>query len=146
MGQKSRNKRINQSRRSGGASGDLASRLVGLEPDARPDVDLGRRILGLCAPFDAQAATEDERRSLVMSAVVAWNLSLFEGDEFDRSLAEFAATVPDFDEDVRGFFLDLVERKRELYPGDRRYVFRYELSGRGADLQLRASAAPLPED
>jgi hypothetical protein len=127
-----------------GSGRDLASRLVGLAADAAPDTELGLRILEVSAEFEDSVGSEDERRSLVMSAVVAWNLSLFEGEEFEGYLAEFARSVPDWDDEVRSFILALVDRKRELYPTDRRYVVRYELSGRGHDLAFRASAAPLP--
>jgi len=109
------------------------------------------RIVRVADPFLKEIGPADDHEQVVRSilgfAVAAWN-SVLMPEEQGEELLFTVTTVPGLTvaelEEVRTRVDELVARRRELYPDDRRYVDNYRFSGSGKDLQFEARVLDQP--
>jgi hypothetical protein len=91
----------------------------------------------------------DEERALSLAAI-AWNLSLIPEDErgpmLEKLLRQAAETDPEIERGLRVLLKDLVERKLELYPDDRRMILGHELAQTGEDMMLNVVSTIMPQE
>jgi hypothetical protein len=85
-------------------------------------------------PLLSRADSPEDVKTALLVAMTAWNYSL---------LNEEAKVEPDAphskllaDPDVRSVFDSLLERKRELYPDNRRAIIDFELIPNGTEYQF----------
>jgi hypothetical protein len=106
-------------------------------------------LLDLIDPYADDDLPLDRMRTLVSMGVVAWNIAAT-SDTPDEAVAELDRFICDTPalgastgttaQDFREAILALIERKRLLFPQDKRLVASYELCRERSGLHLRAAA------
>jgi len=106
---------------------------------------MSESILHLAEPLLDLSMDEEKAVSL---ATIAWNLSLVPNDErgstLEKLLRPVAEKDPEMEREMRGMLKDLVERKLELYPDDRRMILGHEIAGAGDDIMLNVVSTLMP--
>lgn len=108
---------------------------------------MSENILHLAEPLLEHSENEEGALSL---ATIAWNLSLIPEDErgsmLEKLLRQAAETDPEMEHGMRVLLMDLVERKLELYPDDRRMILGHELSQTGENSKLNVVSTLIPPE
>ena len=108
---------------------------------------MSKNILHLAEPLLEHS--EDEEGALSV-ATIAWNLSLIPEDErgpkLEKLLRPAAKKVPEIERGMRVLLKDLVERKLELYPDDRRMILGHELARTGEDTMFNVVSTLMPPE
>lgn len=92
-------------------------------------------------PWGADAATDFRYRALVSMAVFAWNLSLLPEQVQEQVLATAAAMAPAEVPEFRAMIEELLERKRNAFAQDQRFIASYDVSGPSSKRVLVVSVA-----
>lgn len=109
------------------------------------DSGVAGRIVRIARPFIIEIGREDDcdrvARSILGFAVAAWNSTLMSPEQGNELLSTVTMvpglTVAELEE-LRARVDEMVSRRKELYPDDRRYVDNYRFSGSGAELRFEA--------
>jgi len=87
---------------------------------------------------------------VIFLTVMAWNMSLFEGEErteFQEKIME--KLPPDFGGEDVAVLLDnlemLIERKEKMFPDIREYIMDHQVIFSGNSFKLNVTAAPIKE-
>jgi hypothetical protein len=118
-------------------------------PGCNPYGKISASLLDLIDPYADDDLPLDTMRKLVGMGVVAWNIASTSNtlDEAAAELDRFISDTPALGasagtaaQDFRVAVMGLVQRKRLLFPQDKRLVVSYELSRERSGLELRAAA------
>jgi hypothetical protein len=108
---------------------------------------MSENILHLAEPLLEHSENEEGALSL---ATIAWNLSLIPEDErgpmLEKLLRPAAEKDPEQERGMRVLLRDLVERKLELYPDDRRMILGHELAKTGEDSMFNVVSTLMPPE
>ncbi len=144
---------VRKSQGKSGKTGFGAGTLIqkGGPVDEGGDVGVADRIVSVAGPFIEEIGPADDHEQVVRSilgfAVAAWN-SVLMPEKQGEDLLFTVTTVPGLTvaelEELRTKVDEMVIRRQELYPDDRRYVDNYRFSGSGRDLRFEARVLDQP--
>lgn len=113
---------------------------------------LSEIIMDLAVPLVSDLEDFEEVKQALEFTIIAWNLSLLEGParlaEIRKVTHEAVAGVPDADEEAAAAMLEsMVEKKRALYPDNRRIIADYRIDRWRGRVHLSVLSTPfdLPE-
>ena len=97
-------------------------------------------------PLRGETDSLADYQTLITIGALAWNLASLPEGEGDEMLGR-AMRESDFEDPVtvRALLHNLAQRKREIYPHDRRIILQYEVSKTPDGFHVQAAAAALHE-
>jgi hypothetical protein len=107
--------------------------------------DLAAIIIDFAAPMLQHTTTFAAREEAVSYAVVAWNLSLEKPDVREQARIDLEQMLePEQREQIHQLIDFLLQRKQEKYPDNRFYIIDYDLTPRGAKMEIRVETKYIP--
>jgi len=96
------------------------------------DAKISATFLRFIEPYQAVVKNRQQFESLVGIGVMAWNVSLFEGDKRQEMLTEVMRALKvgiaqPTQSDMLALLNDFVERKERLFARDRRLILSYQV-------------------
>ena len=127
---------------------DLRSKLAGRETTFVDNVQekMSDVIEDFIEPYRVATTTDDEYRSLIGIAIIAWNAALLSGPQRATFLKEaFTAIAPavghNAQADFVAFLNELIERKMQHFPNNRRYIVNYRITPTPDGLHLSIASS-----
>ena len=120
-------------------------------PDERIEIvkrHTGRKVSEVLTEFAEpwldEARNDDQRKTLIGMAVLAWNMAAIpEPERWDGVSQEFAEKL---DEPAKAILHEMIARKLSLYPEENRSLLDYEISGAGANMRVEVVYSLSPEE
>jgi hypothetical protein len=104
---------------------------------------MSRVLLDFIDPYQDLAVSDEAEERLITLGVIAWNVAMFSADEQKRALREVTATATLGDAVVMRQLLDeLIERKRQHFADNRRFIADYTITDVGDELRLTVASLP----
>ena len=101
-------------------------------------------LMELADPWFAEARNDDQRKTIIGMAVLAWNMATFpEPERWEGMSPEFAAKLGKPGEAI---LREMIARKLDLYPEEDRPILDYEINGAGEKLRVEVVYSLLPEE
>jgi hypothetical protein len=149
MGKTSRAKRLR--RQQAAAQQALVDRVQQSLPDERLKVvkrRTGRKVsemlMEFAKPWFDEARNDDQRRTVIGMAVLAWNMAAFpEPERWEGMSPGFAEKLG---EPAKAILKEMIARKLALYPGETRSILDYEVTGSGDNMRVNVIYSLLPEE
>lgn len=105
--------------------------------EARDGVRMSEALKEFVAPYRDIANTEEAFRRLLVTAVIAWNLSLLSAEERKAHHKKILEAFPEeVRADARAIISELIERKERYFLEYRRMIIDYEVTDKGKDYHL----------
>ena len=119
-------------------------------PTKPGEIKISEAILRMNEPLRNRYQEPHRIETIIFLTVMAWNLSLFKGEERTELQEKIIEKLPpDFGgEDVAMLFDNvemLIERKEKEFPDIREYIIDHQVSFSGTSFSLTVSAVPLEE-
>ena len=120
------------------------------KPTQPGEIKISEAILRMNEPLRNRYQEPHRIQTIIYLSVMAWNLSLFKGEERTELQEKIIEKLPpDFGgEDVAMLFDNiemLIERKEKEFPDIREYIIDHQVSFSGTSFSLTVSAVPLEE-
>ena len=91
-------------------------------------------VMEFAEPWLDEARNDDQRKTIVGMAVLAWNMAgIPEPERWDEVSQEFAARL---DEPAKAILQEMIARKLSVYPEENRLLLDYEITGAGANMRV----------
>ena len=113
-------------------------------------IKISEAILRINEPLRNRYQEPHRIEMVVFLTVMAWNMSLFEGEERSELQEKIIEKFPpDFGGEDVAVLLDnlemLIERKEKMFPDIREYIMDHQVIFSGNSFKLNVTAAPLKE-
>jgi hypothetical protein len=120
------------------------------KPTPPGELKISEAILKMNEPLRNRYQEPHRIQTIIYLSVMAWNLSLFKGEERTELQEKIVEKLPpEFGgEDVAMLFDNiemLIERKEKEFPDIREYIIDHQVSFSGDSFSLTVSAVPLKE-
>jgi hypothetical protein len=101
-------------------------------------------LMEFAGPWLDEARHDDQRRTVIGMAVLAWNMAAIpEPERWDGVSQEFAGKL---EEPAKAILTEMIARKRALYSDESRTLLDYEITGGGAKMRVDVVYALSPEE
>ncbi len=101
-------------------------------------------LMEFAEPWLDEARNDDQRKTVIGIAVLAWNMAEFpEPERWEGVSPEFAEK---FGEPVKAILREMIARKLALYPQETRSILDYEITGNGDSTRVEVVFSLLPEE
>ncbi len=119
-------------------------------PTQSGGIKISEAILSISEPLRNRYQEPHKIETIIFLTVMAWNISLFEGEERTKLQEKIIEKFPpDFGgEDVAIIFDNLetlIERKEKAFPDIREHIIDHRVSFSGNSFTLNVTAAPIKE-
>ena len=102
-------------------------------------------ILKIMGEHAHHMGTLEQFKSVTLLAQTAWNLTLSPKDQWEEKIRKVSRDYPSRDRGaIRSLLREFLTRKEELYPGDRRFMYKLFHSTKGGGFYLEV-ATVFPE-
>jgi hypothetical protein len=120
------------------------------KPTQPGEIKISEAILRMNEPLRNRYQEPHKIQTIIYLSIMAWNLSLFKGEERTELLEKIVEKLPaEFGgEDVAMLFDNvemLIERKEKEFPDIREYIIDHQVSFSGTSFSLTVSAVPIEE-
>lgn len=106
-----------------------------------PNPKISAALIELIQPYLKGNEPIEVYRSAVSIAALAWNLADLEPGQVELELARLSAEIGKEQADLMDSCLqDMMARKRQLFPHDKRLVAHWEVEDQGRQFYLRAAS------
>jgi hypothetical protein len=103
---------------------------------------LSEALAALIEPYREDESDAAGLKSLVGLGAIAWNLAMFPESKRGAALSEMTKDLKGRDREVLNIVVaQLVRRKLELFPDDRRMIVSYEVTDSGGKYHLAVGSA-----
>jgi hypothetical protein len=101
-------------------------------------------LMKFAEPWLEEARNDDERKTVIGMAVLAWNMAAIpEPERWDGVSQEFAEKLT---EPAKAILQEMIARKLSVYPEEDRPLLGYEITGAGAHMRVDVLYSLLPEE
>ena len=120
------------------------------KPTPPGELKISEAVLRLNEPLRARYQEPHRIEMIIYLTVMAWNISLFEGEKRTELQEKFIEKLPpEFGGEDVAVLLDnlemLIERKEKEFPDIREYIMDHQVLFSGNSFTLNVTAAPLKE-
>jgi len=111
---------------------------------------LSQAISTLISPFKDMGSTYQSFSALVAIACMAWNASLIDEPERGEMVKQVVGVFKDKTEakgllEFSQFSYELIERKLQLFPNDRRFVYKFDVTETKGDFHVFVLSLDKPQ-
>ncbi|HYG35502.1 MAG TPA: hypothetical protein VEC99_11990 [Clostridia bacterium] len=149
MGKASREKRLRREHLA--AQQMLVERAQRSKPDQpikfikrRTGPKVSEMLVEIAKPWLAEARNDDHRKMVLVMAVLAWNMAVFQKPDLWEGMNP--ELVEKLGEPGRTILDDMIASKLDLYPEETQAIQDYEITGSGDNLRIDVLYSPSPED
>ena len=97
-------------------------------------------ILKIMGEHAHHMGTLEQFKSVTGFAQIAWNLTLFPKDQWEEKIRRVSRDFPSRDRRaIRSLLREFLTRKEELYPGDKRFMYKLFHSTKGGGFYLEVA-------
>ena len=103
------------------------------------EISMSDAISQLIEPYKNNTSDYNSFNILVTLGCIAWNTSILPEHERDEALDKMLRVIPGKREDrleMLGLLLELMERKRKLFPDVSRVIIEHKVTDRGNDFHI----------
>lgn len=131
--------------------GYLKDIVSGVVVNPKGEAKMSEVLQAFVEPHLSFAVNKEQRQKLFAIAILAWNLALLPEEQQQEKMEEIIAQMSlgkdrQAKQDVREILEELTERKRKVFPNNRRYILDFDVRETRDDFHLSVISSPTPKD
>ena len=131
--------------------GSLKDMAAGIVMNPKGEAKMSEVLQAFVEPHLSFAVNKEQRQKLFAIAILAWNLALLPEERQQQAMEEAITQMSlgkdrQAQQDVREILEELTERKRKVFPNNRRHIIDFDIRETRDDFHLSVISSPTPKD
>ena len=113
------------------------------------EISMSDAISQLIEPYKDDMTDYNSFTNLVSLGCIAWNTSILPEHQRDEAIDKMVSLIPGGSKDrlvMLGILLELIERKRELFPNVSKVIIEHKVTDRGRDFHIAIASTMEKKD